>query len=66
VNKDLQNIVFILKFGKDCVRSAPVGEAKINNINAIDCYGDTVYHNENPSCNVLVNLTVPESERDNL
>jgi hypothetical protein len=66
VNEDLQKIVFVLKLGKDSICRAPVCETEINDINAIEYYGDAVYHNENPSRNILINPAVPESERDNL
>jgi hypothetical protein len=66
VYKNLQKIVFVLKLGKDGVCRAPVCETKINDVNAIEYYGDAVYHDENPSHNILINPAVPESERDNL
>jgi hypothetical protein len=66
VYKDLRDIGFVLKFGKDGVCRAPVCETKVNNINAIGDDGDTVYHYKNPFCYILINSVVPEPERNNL
>jgi hypothetical protein len=66
VYDDLQNIAFVLKFGKDGVCSTPVGETKINHIDAVSHDGNTVCRYENPFRHALVHFVKPEPERDNL
>jgi hypothetical protein len=66
VNKDLQDIVFVPKFGKDGICSTPVSEAKVNNINTVGNDCNAVCHNKNPFCSVLICFSIPEPERNNL
>jgi hypothetical protein len=66
MNEDLHDIIFVLKFRKDSICCAPVGEAKVNDIDTIRCDGNTVYSDKNPFGYVLIDFVIPKSERDNL
>jgi hypothetical protein len=66
VGKDLYKIVFVSKFGEDGVCRASVGEAKVNNVNAVCDDGYAVCRDENPFCRVLIRPVVPKPERNDL